>query len=257
MEHAHERGAIYQIEAGRFLLHITGVARYLVSRGREILVEPYPGADLKDVRLFLLGSAMGALLHQRGIWPLHGSTVASESGAVIFVGASGSGKSTLAGAFHQRGMLALSDDVSAITTGNSGVAQVWAAYPRLSLWPDAVVRLGADPGQLQQTHTAQEKYEFPLSGTFRDPTPVKAVYALYPSDQDGLSLTPLNGFAKVQELTAHTYRLHFLTGMRLQRQLFEHAAVLAQQARVVQVARPSQPFQLEKLVDLIEKDLYV
>lgn len=256
LENALYRGTNYQIETDRFLLHIAGVARYLVSSGCEILVEPYLFADFKDVRLFLLGSAMGALLHQRGIWPLHGSAVASGGGAVIFMGASGSGKSTLAGAFYQRGFQALSDDVSAITTSDNGIAQVWAAYPRLSLWADAVVRLGSDPAQLQLTHTSQEKYDFPLTVSSSYSIPVRSVYSLYTADQDIPYLQPLKGFDKVQELTTHTYRLHFLTGMQLQGRLFQQAATLAQHARVVRVVRPSQPFLLEKLVDLIERDLF-
>ena len=100
------------------------VARYLVSGGCEIIIEPHPTATEKDVRLFLLGSAMGALLLQRGIWPLHGSAIAGRSGAALFVGVSGSGKSTLVGAFHQRGFQVLADDVCAITAGSPPLISV-------------------------------------------------------------------------------------------------------------------------------------
>ncbi len=254
LDNVQQRGAVYQIAPGRFLLDIERVARYLVSGGCEILLEPYPEADDKDVRLFLLGSAMGALLHQRGVWPLHGSAVADEHGAAIFLGASGSGKSTLAGAFQQRGLRVLSDDICAITANPAGRIQVSAAYPRISLWPDSVEKLGSDARQLQQTHTLQEKYDFPLKEFESHPAPVAAVYVLSAAAQPSIRLTPLTGFDKVRELTANTYRLHFLTGMQLEQQHFLQAQALAQQARVVRVARPHQPFLLDELADLIEKD---
>ena len=256
LEQVQVRESVYQIGAGRFLLDIDLVARYLVSDGCEIMVEPHPDAAAKDVRLFLLGSAMGALLHQRGVWPLHGSAVTARRGAVIFVGATGSGKSTLAGEFHQRGFQVLSDDVCAITVGDGGACQVWPAYPRISLWADSVVKLGSQPGQLTQTHNAEEKYNFPTQHFGRDPEMVQAVYVLTNSDdQESVRLLPLKGFDKVQELTANTYRLPFLTGMQLAPQHFQQAQALARQARVVRITRPSQPFMLDELADTIERDL--
>ncbi len=256
LEQAQERQLTYQISADRFLLNIDKVARFLISDGCKIMVEPDPIAAAKDVRLYLLGSAMGALLHQRGVWPLHGSAVAVQGGAVLFVGAKGSGKSTLAGAFHQRGFQVLSDDVCAVTVEDAGVSQVWPAYPRISLWADSVSKLGSEPGQLTQTHTAQEKYNFPLQRYGRDPEMVQAVYVLSTTDeQESVHLMPLKGFDKIRELTANTYRLPFLTGMQLAYRHFQQAQALALQARVVRITRPQQPFLLDELADIIGRDL--
>jgi hypothetical protein len=84
---------------------------------------------------------------------------------------------------------------------------------------------------------------------------IKVVYALYTSDnQEAVHLMPLKGFDKIQELTANTYRLPFLTGMRLASQHFQQAQALARQARVVRVSRPPQPFLLDELADIIERD---
>jgi hypothetical protein len=62
-------------ENGRALLRIPGAGRYLVSDGRELVVEPEADADFSYVRLFILGSALGLLCHQRGLLPLHASAV--------------------------------------------------------------------------------------------------------------------------------------------------------------------------------------
>ena len=48
------------------LLRIDGVAHYLVSGGREIVVAPDPAASDHDVRVFLLGTCFGALQQLTG-----------------------------------------------------------------------------------------------------------------------------------------------------------------------------------------------
>src|SRR5476651_2396481 len=57
--------------ADGLLLEIPDVARYLVRGGREICVCPDPAASAETVRIYLLGTVLGALLHQRGTLPLH------------------------------------------------------------------------------------------------------------------------------------------------------------------------------------------
>ena len=72
-------------------------------------------ADEDKIRLYILGTCMGALLMQRKILPLHGSAIAIDGKAYAFVGDSGAGKSTLASAFLSKGYKLLSDDVIAVS----------------------------------------------------------------------------------------------------------------------------------------------
>ncbi|NEX18412.1 MAG: hypothetical protein C1943_17865 [Halochromatium sp.] len=110
-DHASVANDQFQIAPGLYQFLIKDVARYRVQDGREILVDPLPDADPGDVRLWLLGTALGALLHQRGLLPLHVSALALSGGAYAFCGDSGAGKSTLAAALHRRGLALLTDDV--------------------------------------------------------------------------------------------------------------------------------------------------
>ena len=57
------------------LLMVEDVATYYVEGGNRIIVEPIATGDEAAIRLFLLGSAFGALLQQRGYYVLHGSAV--------------------------------------------------------------------------------------------------------------------------------------------------------------------------------------
>ena len=80
LEQPYARGVLYQAAAGRFLLNVPRIARYLVADGSSIVIQQAAGAVDVDVRVFLLGSVFGALLHQRGVLPLHGSAIAAPSG---------------------------------------------------------------------------------------------------------------------------------------------------------------------------------
>ena len=76
------------------------------------------GANEDHVRLYILGTCMGALLLQRKILPLHGSAIAINGKAYAIVGDSGAGKSTLASAFLNKGYQLLSDDVIPVSLSN-------------------------------------------------------------------------------------------------------------------------------------------
>ena len=106
---------VVSIADGIYQFEIQRVARYRVQHGTQIVVDPAAGAAAGDVRVWLLGTALGVLMHQRGLLPLHVSAVACAEGAAAFCGHSGAGKSTLAAALHQRGLPLLTDDVALVT----------------------------------------------------------------------------------------------------------------------------------------------
>src|ERR1700744_3325324 len=62
----------------QYLLRIPGIASYMASDGRDIVIAPEPGARPLDVRAYLLGTVFVILCHHRGMLPLHASAVASS-----------------------------------------------------------------------------------------------------------------------------------------------------------------------------------
>lgn len=147
------------------LLVIEGVGRYLARGGRALWVEPVPNVPPRNLRLFLLGSAMGLLLHQRGLLPLHANAVVIDGRAYAFTGPSGAGKSTLAAWFQDHGYRLLSDDVCVIGANDAGQAMVYPGLPRLRLWRDAVERSGRTPADFSRSYEEAnddwEKYDVP------------------------------------------------------------------------------------------------
>ena len=196
------------LDPSAHLLVIDDVARYLVRDGTSILIDPASCADHADIRLFLLGTAMGIVLHQRGMMPLHANAIEIDGAAVAFMGPSGFGKSTLADWFTQQGFRMVADDVCAIRL-KDGVPLVEPGIPRLRLWEDALVARGSSADGLARSFSrdpAYRKFDFPLpvaAGT-AVALPLAAVYLL--DRGPALRLEPLSGLAAAQALFAHTYR---------------------------------------------------
>lgn len=127
--------------------------------GRTITVRPDQGVDDALLRLYLMGPALGVLLHLRGTLVLHGSAIEMDGEAVSFVGDSGSGKSTLACALHLRGYRVLSDDFAAVASLD-GLWQLFSGSSSLKLWPDSVRVLRCREATLERIHHRSKKRSY-------------------------------------------------------------------------------------------------
>jgi hypothetical protein len=218
------------------LLRVPEVGRYLIHNGREIVVEPEPGASDRNIRLFLLGSAVGALLHQRGLLPLHANAIEMEGKAVAFSGHSGAGKSTIAAWFHDRGHRILTDDVCVIGFDETGRALAYPGIPRLRLWREALEASGRDAGEYRRSFDAMDKYDVPSERHALEPLPLAAVYLLRQAEAEtgGASIERLQGVDAVETIVANTYRGAYL---RTIGRTGEHLAACLRLARQVPVFR--------------------
>jgi len=218
------------------LLRIPNVGRFLIHDGREIVVDPVPGASDRNVRLFLLGSALGALLHQRGLLPLHANAIEMEGKAVAFSGHSGAGKSTIAAWFHDRGRRILTDDVCVIGFDEAGRALAYPGIPRLRLWREALEASGRDAGEYSRSFDAMDKYDVPSERHALEPLPLAAIYLLRQAEEEmgGPSIERLQGVDAVETVVSNTYRGAYL---RTIGRTGEHLAACLRIARQVPVFR--------------------
>jgi hypothetical protein len=223
----------FEVHDGCFSIVIPNVAQYLVAQGKRVSIEPLVNASLDDVRLFLLGSCMGALLYQRGIFPLHGSAVETPFGAMIFVGRQGAGKSTLAAEFNRKGYRLLSDDVCALVN-RDGHFDVLPAVAHIRLCPDAYERLG----KIEPARFDVDKFLVPLrEGYCPHPVSLRAIHVLVDHDESEPAFVPLKGFDRVQHLLENLYRPEYLKGQGTQSELMRMAGIIASHSAMAIVAR--------------------
>lgn len=245
----------FESSQDKILLKIRNIARFLICGGNEILIQREKNASDNEIRLFLLGSALGAVLHQRGFLPLHGSAVIVNGGAVLFMGPRGIGKSTLAGAFKKRGYTVLADDVCVVSIRGNAEPMVFPGYPQLKLTGDTLDKIGADADSLPLLDGVTRKHGFSVRDRFcRKPAPVKHIYELGVERTGQFEMEHLKGAEKMAVVIANTYRLFFLDGNIRKAEHFKKCGLVAQITPVSRIRRPEKGFLLEELADVLEKD---
>lgn len=200
----------YTVAGAGTLLSVPGVGRYWIERDR-ILVEPATDASEKNLRLFLLGSAFGALIHQRGLLPLHANAIEIGDRAVAFMGRSGAGKSTIAAWFHDRGFRVLADDVCVVAMDGAGRPFVHSGVPRLRLWREALKASGRTTDTHEPSFDGRDKFDVPTAGVAPvGPIELSHVYLLGQARSGAGGVRSLKGVEAVNALVANTYRGSFI-----------------------------------------------
>lgn len=250
-----DQNEYYQIAENEFLFTVDGVASYYVTNGEQIVVEPF-NQDLRKVRLYLLGTIMGVLLMQRGILPIHGSSVVVGGLCIMFVGDSGAGKSTVAAALRNKGHSLLADDISAVKFDNNGLPWVESGYPQQKLWAASASMIGIDTTSLQRLCEDTDKYAVPVSeGFYGHQRLLNAVYEIKVQPVSNITIIPIIGIEKVSTIINNTYRLEMFKGLGLKISHFNKCATMAKHIPVFQLTRPESIPSLDRQVDVLEQHL--
>jgi hypothetical protein len=227
------------------LMTVAGVGRFLIREGREIIIDRRvdrsrdrgQGAPISDVRLYVLGSAFGALLHQRGELPMHVSAVDSGSGVWAFTGPSGAGKSTMAAWFHRSmGWPIISDDVSVIRPSDPGPI-LYPGPRKLKLWSDAIDHLGCRDADLRRDLSNTEKYQLFLDEQdCPRASRLKALIVLERGEQEPV-LERLTGIEAFRVCRRSVYRPLFETCFRKRSDFIRDVVDLANRIEVYRFRR--------------------
>jgi hypothetical protein len=226
---------------GALVLVIAGIAKYRIESGERITVEPEPGVPDRNVRLYLLGSAFGALLHQRGLLPLHANAIEIDGRAVVFMGASGEGKSTLAAWFHDRGHHVVADDVCVVTIMPDGRAFAAPGQQRLRLWKEALEASGRDSTTYARSFVGREdidKFDVPFESQRRgaEDCELAAIYVLGTADR--FMIERLGGLQATEAIFDHTYRGLYVNEAGFQQQHWQSAVAMVQCIPIFRIDRP-------------------
>lgn len=234
------------------MFRIPELAIFAVENGTTINVSPEPGADEDKLRLYILGSCMGAILFQRGILPLHGSTIEINGKAYAFVGHSGHGKSTLASAFLQQGYRLITDDVIAVSFNEQGIPLVSPAYPQQKLWQESLDVFGMNPAEYRPLFERENKFAIPVESRFSTETlPLAGVFELVKADCDQPQIYALDKLQRLPILHRHTYRRSFLAGSGLTQWHFDTTVKLSSHIDAYQLLRPLNVPTVHQLMDMV------
>jgi hypothetical protein len=246
-----------QIADNEVLVNIPKVGRYLVRAGRQVLIDPAAHVVPKDLRLFLLGSALGAIYFQRGFFPLHASVVVIQGRAVAFTGDSGAGKSTMAAWLHAQGYPLLCDDVCVIRFDEQGGPLAYPGFPRLKLWQDALDAFEIDAGELQRDYFRVDKYHLAVSDRFWiDPVPLRHINLLQFSDPGSKpTVEDIKPAHAVHLLRNNTYRYEYISSLGLTESHFLDCVRLARSAAVHYLTRPRDHAALTECQRLVEDQM--
>jgi hypothetical protein len=221
------------------VLGFRNIARFEVTSGRRVTVDVEPDGDPASVRLFLLGSAMGMVCHQRGMLALHASAVAFGGNVVAFVGHQGVGKSTLAAHCVEAGGRLVADDVLVVSFDERGRALAHPGLPRMKLWRQALEVLGRTPQGLIPDWLRADKYHLPCAEAATGaPLPLARVCLLEEDDAAGAGEhVAMKGAAAVAALIANTYRVEFLELVGGRDHHFRQCARLGRATEIVRLRR--------------------
>ena len=140
----------FRITSEGDLFQFTGVGRFLVRNASEIIVDLEPGFDKCLIGLPLFGPVIAVLLHRRGHFVLHGSSVKIDGTAQVFLGDKGAGKSTTAAALVVAGRPLIADDVVAIINEPDKPLRVYPGPPTMKLSQTLLAHFSENAGRVLQ-----------------------------------------------------------------------------------------------------------
>lgn len=231
------------------------IGAFRITNGCLIEAEPDSFCSDSALGVFLMGSCMGAILHQRGFMPLHGSCVTDGARSILITGDSGAGKSTLAAEFLKRGWRLLTDDVSAVYDVES-VPMVQSSYPSQKLWQDALDRYERPQQDIHSLYfsDSREKFGVDVSRFFHDGAcPLSMVVRLLPADAR-CSISPIEGAAKIDQLMRNTYRAFMIAPKDRQRH-FQRCVTLSTKVPMALVIREKGTHCADTLYEMITNSL--
>ena len=145
---------IYQ---NQLILSIDNIGLFKVSNGSHIYwCKEKEGVKDQEIRNYLLGSALGAILIQKDYLILHANSLTKDDRTIICLGKSGVGKSTLAFSLMKRGWTLISDDLVAIDNNQ----MVLPGIPRIKLSKDAIEHYSLKFNEVKKFSTQNSKYVF-------------------------------------------------------------------------------------------------
>lgn len=223
-----------------------------ISSGRLIIVDAGSHLSQAGLHAALFGPAMGWLLFQRGLVPLHGCGVEVAGNLIAIIGHSGAGKSTLGRALVARGHRLVGDDQLVV---DPVTAHVPSGMNTMRLWQDSARRHGDAVLEEARIASGYDKFYVdlgsPLSvGSYR----LDLVLALgCDPSRERPHYVPLNRQQSTAMLCNHVYQRHAAYAAGYAPAVLDWAAQVAFRVPVIALDRPDNFDALPSICEDIER----
>ncbi len=244
---------LMRVAKGRFQFNAPA-GRYQARGGKQIVIDPRPSASARDIRLYLLGTTLAALCHQRALLPLHGAAIGWIQQAFAVIGPSGAGKSTLAAQLQSQGRTVLADDLCVVDIAGDHAVWVRPGLARIKLWKQSPALVGRMADNLEPIGDGIDKFSLPiLTPGVRRALPLDRIYVLRPGASKTISLTRLSGPEAVGAILDNIYRWPLAVAMGVSAAEFAQALALAERCEIVEIGVTHDATAPWKLFEAIER----
>ncbi len=192
-----------------YLFTFSGYAHYEVSRDfRDAVCRPEESVQRETLRHLFLDQVLPLMMAARGETVLHGSAVAFEGKAVVFLGSSGAGKSTIAVKLASLGYPLLTDDCLLLRFGTDEVL-AYPSYPGVRLFEPMIEFIfeGNAAASTVAEYTSKRRVDLERTGLALqgEAIPVRAVFVVAEGQSD-VAWRLLDGSERLVELAKYKYR---------------------------------------------------
>lgn len=230
-----------------YLIEIIDIARYHITNGHTIIIEPLGQPNWKDIRLFLLNSPIAALLYQRNALILKAAAIQTTDGIVLICGHSGLGKSTILGLLKQRGYTLFSDTMCVIYPEQiqENSITTFSDYPTIKLWRDSI-NLINDATLFNKNWTSRDGFKCYLNSFKSDfvtkAMPIsKIIYlSVQSKDLSFYTKTITSYFEKITTLNQFVFQKNQLEGHQITTINFKKIASISKAIpAIIEISRPT------------------
>ncbi len=242
------------IGPSEFSMTVKNVGHFYACNGKKIEYSPDEKTDAASIELYMNGSVYGAILHQRQILPLHGSSFIFNRSGVMLCGDSGAGKSSLTTSFCLNGGEFLTDDVTPILF-NEKKPVIWPKSGKIKLWDDSLQQFEKEKNDLTKIRPEDEKYYFEIESNQTEAYPLNTILILQVTDDDEVSFEEVQKVEAFSYLHKEIYRREYLFAMpETESAYLKKISSICEQVTITKVQRP-QTISIHKMREIIENHL--